>query len=125
MRKIIFPVIFGFAAILLTSSIDLVLANDKPAAYDKRTGIGGQCIFYEDTTQCRFFAADRIGTVIVDNVVKDIGARSCPTVTGVIIIEEFPEEPDSVTIVVRDCSGDETTFNGVHDGIIPTLKIAG
>ena len=105
-------VIAGFATILILSSIDQVLGINGSAAHDRTTGIGGFCIFYEDRTECRFHDVDGISTVIVDDDLQNIGDRSvCHPVTDRIAIEKFPDESELVTIVVDDCSGDETTFN--------------
>ena len=113
---------------LTVSSINQVFGINGSGAQDKRTGIGGFCIFYEDRTECRFHDGDGISTVIVDDVLQDIGDRSvCHPVTDRIVIEQLPDESELVTIVVSDCSGDETSFNAEY---IPTqqfgyLKIAG
>ena len=122
-------VIAGFTSILILSSIDQVLGINGSAAHDKRTGIGGSCIFYEEKAECRFHDGDGIETVIVDGNLRDIGDRvTCPPVTDFIIIE-FPDEDEFVQIVVDDCSGDETTFNAEnvpHERLfLDSLKIAG
>ena len=111
-RVILGSIIVGFASILIISSIDQVLGINGSGAQDKRTGIGGFCIFYEDRTECRFFDGDGISTVIVDGNLRDIGDRvTCPPVTDFIVIEKFPDESELVRIVVDDCSDNETTFN--------------
>jgi hypothetical protein len=122
-------VIAGLATILIISTTDQVLGVNGSGAQDKRTGIGGFCIFYEDRTECRFHDGDGISTVIVDGDLQDIGDRSvCHPVTDRIVIEKFPDESELVIIVVDDCSGDETTFNLEKSPIFVSfgyLKIAG